>query len=352
MRAYYFSSLSLRVPLLAAKRRSSALDVTNQIPHPFPYPHPMRTAIAQIAPVFLDRARTAEKIASAINDACKQGAQLVAFAEALLPGYPAWLENTNATRFDDRFQKELHALYLDQAVDTETNHLDPIRDAARTNSCAVVLGVVERPRDRGSHSLYCTALYIDPAGDIQSAHRKLQPTYDERLVWAPGDAHGLRTHKLHGFTVGALNCWENWMPLARAAMQAQGMNMHVMIWPGSPHNTKDITRFVAREGRSYAVSASALLRKQDVPDGFPAKEQMFADTDALYHGGSAVAGPDGEWIIEPVADQETILTFDADPAFVRRERQNFDPAGHYARPDALKLTVNRARLTSATIIDD
>ena len=214
------------------------------------------------------------------------------------------------------------------------------------------LGCVERPPDRGGHSLYASLVYIDPEGVIGSVHRKLMPTYEERLAWSPGDGHGLRVHALGAFSVGGLNCWENWMPLPRAALYGQGENLHVAIWPGGIHNTQDITRFIAREARSYVLSASGLLRRQDVPPGTPEAEAILATCpDVLYNGGSCLAGPDGQWVIEPVVGQEALCMAEVHHRRVREERQNFDPAGHYSRPDVTQLTVNRSRQSTVRLED-
>lgn len=147
------------------------------------------------------------------------------------------------------------------------------------------------------------------------------------------------------------------MPLARAAMQAQGVDLHVAIWPGGDVNTRDITRFIARESRAYVLSASGLLRAQDIPDEFEWKVELLADDQSpadglLHNGGSAIAGPDGEWIVEPVIGEERVITVEIERSRVLEERQNFDPAGHYARPELLSLTVDRRRAASARFLDD
>lgn len=301
-------------------------------------------AAAQIAPVWLDRAATTAKVIRAIHEAADAGAQLVAFGEALLPGYPFWPEHTDGARFESALQKEFHAHYLEQAVQIEAGHLDPITEAARARRIAVVLGVIERPRDRGGHSVYASLVYIGADGSIGSVHRKLMPTYEERLVWSPGDGHGLRTHALGAFTVGGLNCWENWMPLPRAALYAAGEDLHVAIWPGNARNTRDITRFIAREGRSFVISVSGLMRREDVPSGVPQRDLLLERLPAMpADGGSCIAAPDGSWVVEPVAGEERVIVATIDHRRVREERQNFDPAGHYARPDVTRLIVDRTR---------
>lgn len=310
----------------------------------------MKLAIAQIAPVFLDRERTIAKVVESIRAAAAKRASLVCFGETLVPAYPFWLSRTDGARFDADDQKELHALYLDRAVTIERGDLEPVCEAARAGGIAVVLGVAERPSDRGQ-TIYCSRVFIGANGEVLSVHRKLMPTYEERLSWGIGDGAGLVTHRVGEFTVGALNCWENWMPLARAALYAQGEDLHVALWPGCVRLTNDITRFIARESRSFVVSASVLLREGDVPSDLPHRSRMCpARGEVIYDGGSCIAGPDGSWVVEPVVGREEMIVAELDHAWVRRERQNFDPAGHYARPDVLRLMIDRRR--QMTLHDD
>jgi nitrilase len=307
---------------------------------------PLRVAAAQIAPVWLDREQSLARVVETIDQAAVSGVELIAFGECLVPGYPFWVERTDGARFDSRLQKDLYALYVDQAVSLEAGHLDLVCAAARRNAMALVLGILERPADRGE-SVYASAVSIGADGQIIACHRKLMPTHEERLVWAIGDGHGLRTHPVGGFTVGALNCWENWMPLARASLQAQGEDLHVAIWPGNARNTREITRFMAQEGRSYVLSVAGLMRIDDLPEGLPhaaALKQAAADM-PWAAGGSCLAGPDGRWIIEPDETSDGLLIADIDPAEVRRARHNFDPTGHYSRPDVFTLKVKRRRQT-------
>jgi nitrilase len=318
-----------------------------------PYPQDTLTVgLAQIAPAWLDRAATTSKILEQVHAAHAAGCHLVAFGEALLPGYSFWIERTNGARFNSKTQKEIHAHYMDQAVQIEAGHLDTLCDASKASGMAVVLGCIERPLDRGGHSLYASLVYIDADGIIRSVHRKLMPTYEERLTWSPGDGHGLRVHRLGAFTVGGLNCWENWMPLARAAMYAQGEDLHIALWPGSCELTRDITRFIAMESRSYVLSVSGLMRPGDLPAGTPHLSAIKGSGEGFFaDGGSCIAGPDGNWIVPPLAGEEKLIVATIDHQRVREERQNFDPSGHYSRPDVLQLKVNRQR-QSAVSFDD
>jgi len=312
----------------------------------------MKVALAQIAPVFLDREATLERMAARVRAAAEQGAELVCFGETVLPGYPFWLCRTDGARFDDPDQKRLHARYLESGVDIGAGDLDPLLQAAASAKITIVAGVAERPAERGGHTIYCSRVFIAPDGALLSVHRKLMPTYEERLVWGTGDGAGLVVHPVGPFTAGGLNCWENWMPLARAALYASGIDLYVMLWPGARRLTEEITRFVARESRSYILSISALLRESDLPTDLPLRDRMGEPGETLYDGGSCIAGPDGEWLVEPVVGREELIVADIKHEMVREERQNFDPSGHYARPDVLRLVVDRRRQAPAEFMDD
>ena len=312
----------------------------------------LRVGLAQIAPVWLNRQATLDKVVDWVAQAAAQDCQLVAFGEALLPGYPFWIERTDGARFNSPIQKEIHAHYIDQAVQIDAGHLDDLCAVAKQKQIAVYLGCIERTANRG-HSLYCSLVYIDRSGQIQSVHRKLMPTYEERLSWSPGDGNGLRVHALDRFTVGGLNCWENWMPLARASLYAQGEDLHVAVWPGGVQNTQDITRFIAKESRSYVLSVSGLMRRSDIPKNTPQYDKIIAGSgDLLANGGSCLAGPDGDWVLEPCADKEELLVATLDHQKVREERQNFDPSGHYSRPDVTRLEIDRTRQEIASFKDN
>lgn len=304
----------------------------------------LNIAIAQVAPVWLNKKLTIKKIEGAIKEAANQKAHLVCFGETLLPGYPFWLELTAGARFNDATQKEIFAHYLKEAVSIEQGNLKTVCALAKKLKIAVYIGCAERASDRAGHSIYCSLVYIDYNGVIQSVHRKLMPTYEERLAWAIGDGNGLQVHALNSFTVGGLNCWENWMPLARTALYAQGENLHVAVWPGNLRNTQDLTRHIALENRMYVLSACGLMRTQDIPATVPHHELIKKQAPPfLSDGGSCIAAPDGSWVIEPIVEKEIVITASINLNEVRKERQNFDPSGHYARPDVFELIVNRRR---------
>ena len=315
----------------------------------------MRIAAAQAHPVWGRPDEGAERVVEWIARAGAEGVDLLAFGEAHLGGYPFWISMTDGARFDAQDQKRAYAYYLDAAVELEGPQLRLIAEAAAEHRVFTYVGMAERRADIARGSVYATLVAISPDGGILSAHRKLQPTYEERLAWAPGDGHGLRVHTLTGregdsMRVGGLNCWENWLPQARLAMYAGGEDVHVGAWPGAVRNTVDVTRFIAMEGRVFSLAAGTLISRSDVPDDFPLASELpegdWAD------GGSAIAAPDGSWLREPVASVEGLVVADVDVARVREERQNFDPTGHYSRADVFDLRVDRRRLAVASFSDD
>lgn len=304
----------------------------------------LKVGLAQMSPVWLNKEKTIKKVKDFVSQAGAKQCDLVVFGEGILPGYPFWLGLTNATEFDSKVQKELYAHYVRNSIQIEAGELDGICKLAKEQKIAIYLGIIERAQNRGGHSLYASLVYINKDGEIKSVHRKLQPTYDERLVWSPGDGNGLQVHPLKQFNVGGLNCWENWMPLPRTALYGLGENLHIAVWPGSDHNTRDITRFIARESRSFVVSVSGLMNIKDFPEDTPHLKKILEKApEILTNGGSCIAGPDGEWILPPIVGKEELFIEDLDFNRVLEERHNFDVVGHYSRPDVTKLSVNRER---------
>lgn len=313
----------------------------------------MRVAAAQARSVWLDPAATTKKVLDLLAQAARDEVDVLAFPETFLSGYPFWVERTDGARFDDPGQKAAYAHYLDAAVEVDGDHVAAITEAVRDLGTFTYLGIAERDTGPARGTVYCTLLAIDPTRGLVGHHRKLMPTYEERLVWGPGDGHGLRVHDVGGVRVSGLNCWENWMPQARHALYAGGTDLHVSVWPGARRLTQDITRFIALEGRVFSLAASGLLSIDDVPSDFPLHDMLERQEapDFYYAGGSAIAGPDGAWIVEPVEREERLVVADIDPAAVRAERQNFDPVGHYSRPDVFDVRVDRRRRRAAQFTD-
>lgn len=294
----------------------------------------IRVAGIQIAPVFLDAEKTWGKLVEYIGEAHSNGANLITWGEALIPGYPIWVWTTNVSSWNDEQQKFVYGRYWREAIDLDESRIvSDMKVLAKELKVTFMGGIVEKE----GGSLYCTLLTIGDDGRVLGRHRKIKPTFSERLVWADGDALGLKTHNVNGVTVGGLNCWENWLPLARAALHAQGEMLHIAVWPGSLSLIEDVTRFIALEGRSWVLSTSGLLRPGDFDhldeSEFAFKNQLSSRSTNWYNGGSLAADPKGKIVAGPLTDKEGIIYVDVDPTFVVRERQNFDYSGNYSRND-------------------
>jgi len=294
----------------------------------------IRVACIQISPIFLDTKKTWNKLSRFIEEASINGAELITWGETLIPGYPVWISRSGGAKFNDPAQKKVYAKYWEEAIHLKNSPIiEEMKTLARKKNVMLMGGILEKE----SGSTYCTLITIGPEGELLGRHRKIKPTYEERLVWADGDCLGLHTYPLKGARVGGLNCWENWLPLARAALHLQEEMIHVAVWPGSIGLTKDITRFIALEGRSWVISVSGLMRPIDFnhlsEDEFPMKEDLMSDDKSLQNGGSMIVDPTGEIVAGPLVDEEGILYYDVDPLVAVEERQNLDISGHYSRFD-------------------
>ncbi len=302
----------------------------------------IRVAGIQIAPIFLDAHKTWEKLAQYIREAKSNGAELVTWGETLIPGYPIWLARSGGAKFNDPQQKAVYGKYWQEAIKLDKSLIiDEMKALAKELELMLMGGIAEKE----GGSIYCTLVTISQKGQILGRHRKLKPTYEERLVWADGDGLGLKTYPLKEFRVGGLNCWENWLPLARAALHIQEEIIHVAVWPGSLQLTQDISRFIALEGRSWVISTSGLLRPTDLSHltekEFPMKHIMEAHSESWQNGGSMIVEPAGKIVAGPLIDKEGIIYTDVDPMVAIQERQNLDISGHYSRFDIFNKPCSR-----------
>ena len=302
----------------------------------------IRVACIQIAPIFLDAKATWLKLKDRISEAAGNGAELITWGETLIPGYPVWLSPTGGATFNDPDQKRAYATYWRESLPLNGDIVLEIAALAGEHKVMLMGGIAEQ--DGGS--TYCTLLTFGPEGNLLGRHRKIKPTFEERLVWADGDSSGLKTYPFKDTRVGGLNCWENWLPMARAALHQQGEMIHVAIWPGSHGLTRDISRFIALEGRSWVISTSGLVRSSDFGhlslDDFPMRDRMMEREDSWQNGGSIIFNPKGEVVAGPLIDEEGILYADVDPLMAVEERQNLDISGHYSRWDIFNKPLKKS----------
>jgi predicted amidohydrolase len=300
----------------------------------------VRVAIAQSIPVYLDIQASLVKALDLIQQAAKRDAQLVAFGETWLPGYPAWLDVCpGAALWENASAKDVFARLRANSLVVPGEEVNALREAARDLKIAIVIGVNERvDSGPGNGTLYNSLLTISEDGQLRNHHRKLVPTYTERLVWGNGDGRGIEAVPTSAGRVGGLICWEHWMPLTRMAMHNSGEHIHVAVWPTVHELHQLASRHYAFEGRCFVLAVGLMMPAKDLPrelrDG---AALQTSDSHWIERGGSAIIGPDSRYVLDPVFDREELLVADLDLTQIDRELMTFDVSGHYARPDLFRF---------------
>lgn len=310
-----------------------------------------RVAIVQKPPVLLDRSETVRAAVNAVREAAGGGAKLVVFPEAYIPGYPIWIWRTRPGT-DARVMDRLHARLLANAVDIDGGDLLPLCTAAKEHQVTIVCGVNERDAAFSRGTIYNSVVVIGPEGNLLNRHRKVMPTYPERMVWGFGDATGLRVVDTPCGRLGTLICWENLMPLARYALYAQGVEIYVA--PTYDCGNRSIATFqhIAREGGCWVLAAGTAVRGRDVPDDFPAKAQLYPDSEEWVNlGDSVIVDPSGTVVAGPLRRETGVLYADVDLDRAAAAKRMLDVAGHYARSDIFQLHVNRRPLDPVDFVD-
>lgn len=293
-------------------------------------------AAVQAAPILLDRAATLDKLVSLAEKAAGDGAQLVVFPETFVPGYPDWVART---LFWDDAAAQLYGLLLEQSVLLGSSATDLLAATAARLGVWLAVGVDER--EPNGSTIYNTLLYFAPDGSLAGRHRKLMPTSGERLVWGMGDGSMLPVLDTGLGRLSGLICWENYMPLARAALYAQGVDIYLAPTWDDQDSWVASMRHIAKEGRLHVIGVNCALRASDLPVDLPGREAIYTDADEwLSHGRSVIVGPSGDVLAGPAIDREETLLAELDITAARRSRQFFDPVGHYSRPDVFHLTVD------------
>jgi nitrilase len=287
---------------------------------------------------------TVERTRAVAAEAVRQGAQVVVFPESWIPGYPAWLDCCrDVALWDHAPVKKVFARLAEASVVVAGESGRALRAIAQELGVTLVVGVTERvERGPGRGTLYNALLTIGPDGALLNHHRKLVPTYTERMVWGVGDADGLRAVDTPCCRVGGLICWEHWMPLARQALHESGEDVHVAVWPMVHERHQLASRHYAFEGRCYVLAVGAVMRAAALPAELEPHPDIVPSADAwVLRGGSAVIAPDGSYVVEPIYDREAVIVAQLDLARSREESMTLDVAGHYHRPELLALQVRR-----------
>ncbi len=303
--------------------------------------------IVQARPVFMNLAASLAKAGSLVEEAASKGAKLVGFGETWLAGYPAWLDFCpNAALWNHEPTKEVFAELRRRSVVVPGAETKTLGEIAAKYKIILVIGINERvEQGAGNGTLYNSLLTFGADGKLLNHHRKLVPTYTERIVWGPGDATGLQAVKTDVGRVGSLVCWEHWMPLARQAMHDSGEHIHVAVFP-TVHDAHQIaSRHYAFEGRCFVLAAGLIMKAAELPAPLLTETDLSKLPENILRGGSCVIAPDGNFVVEPVFDEETIIVAELDLTQIDREKMTLDVSGHYSRPDVFDFGVNRNRRT-------
>lgn len=304
----------------------------------------MRIAVVQRPPALLDRSRTIADAVTAIGEAAANEARLVVFPEAYIPGYPSWIWRLRPGG-DMALAERLHSQLLANAVSLNGDDLAALREAAKEHKVTVVCGIDERDTEFSRGTLYNTVVMIGPNGSLLNRHRKLMPTNPERMVWGFGDASGLKVLDTACGRIGALICWENYMPLARCALYALGVEIYIAPTYDSGDKWIGTLQHIAREGGCWVVGSGMAFRSSDIPESVPGKSELYPNPDEWINpGDSVVIEPGGKIAAGPMRRELGILYADIDLEKVGIARRSLDVVGHYSRPDIFQLHVNTSAL--------
>lgn len=303
----------------------------------------VRAAVVQAAPALFDTPRTLQKLADLTADAARQRAELVVFPEAFIGGYPKGHDFGVSVGIRTAEGRDQFRRYHESAVEVPGPATEFLGSVAKDHAVHLVVGVIER--DGGT--LYCTALTLGPDGSLLGKHRKLMPTAMERVIWGSGDGSTLPVVPTKLGKVGAVICWENYMPLLRTAMYAKGVELYCAVTVDDRETWVPTVRHIALEGRCFVLSACQFVHRADLPPGYP-NGRFALDQDVLIRGGSCIVGPLGQLLAGPVYSEECVLTADLDRAELTRAKFDFDVVGHYARPDVFRLLVDEQPVKPVT----
>jgi nitrilase len=299
-----------------------------------------KAAVVQAAPVLFNREATVEKTCQLVAEAAAQGAKLVLLPEAFIPCYPRGLSFGAVVGSRTPEGRLTWERYWVNSVDVPGPDTDALGEAAREAGVYLAIGVIERDTEFSGGTLYCTLLYFGPDGSLLGKHRKLKPTAGERLIWGEGDGSTLVTFDTELGTLGGLICWENYMPLARTAMYAKGVELYLAPTADQRDTWQATLRHVACEGRCFVLGCNQFVTKSMYPSDLPGIEDLENQPDVVCRGGSAIISPLGEYLAGPLFEEEGILIAELDLAEVAQSKYDFDAVGHYARPDVFQLLVN------------
>jgi len=309
-----------------------------------------KVAVIQTPPVFLDRQKTIESALNSISEAVDEGASLLVFPEAYIPGYPTWIWRLRPGG-DISLSGEIHARLRENAVDLGRGDMQPVQDAAAEHGVTIVFGLNELDSEFSGTTIFNTVVVIGPDGTILNRHRKMMPTNPERMVWGMGDATGLRVVDTPAGRLGTLICWESYMPLARYALYAQDIDIYVAPTWDTGDSWLATMRHIAKEAGCWVIGTATALQGSDLPHDFPERDKLYDPEEWINDGDAVVVKPMGAVVAGPLNREKGILYAEIDREDARRARRTLDVCGHYSRADIFSFSVDRGPLDPVTFLD-
>lgn len=304
----------------------------------------MKIAILQYAPQHLDLDASLSKAKQLISEAAKIKVDLAVFGEGWFSGYPAWLDHcTNIAFWNDPPMKKVYARMIENSLQRTSESMSELCALASEHEIGLVIGANEYEPSTAKGTLYNSVFIINEKGEIANHHRKLVPTFTERLLHAHGDGQGLHAAEIKGAKVTASICWEHWMPLTRQSLHDTGEEIHVALWPKVHEMHQVASRQYAFEARCFVLAAGQIMHSDNFPPELEKKPEIQEEGRLVLNGGSCVIGPDGFYIKEPDFDREVMVTADLELGRIKEESLNLDVSGHYQRGDVFEFSVNRSR---------
>ncbi len=303
----------------------------------------VRVAVVQAAPIIMDREATVSKVEALIAQSAEEKANVIVFPEAFIPCYPRGLTFKTVVGSRSPEGRLDWERYLENSVPVPSKTTDILGKAAQKANAYLSIGVIERDTEFSCSTLYCTVLFFGPDGELLGKHRKLKPTASERLIWGEGDGSTLTVVDTPYGKMGAMICWENYMPLARTAMYSKGVELYLAPTADLRNEWQCTLRHIAMEGRCFVIGCNQFVTKDMYPTDLACYEELAPAPEVMCTGGSAIVDPMGKYVAGPVFDREDIIIEDLDLSLIAKSRFDFDVVGHYSRPDVFRLIVNEEK---------
>ncbi len=310
-------------------------------------PKVVKVGIGQYSSAHLNLPKSLEKLETILAEASARHVQLLVVGETWLSGYPSWLDHcTNVSQWDSKEMKEAYALFYESSLAIRSREFQQLCGQVKKHKLTLCLGLNEKVNSGpGNGTVYNSFVLIGNDGTLLNHHRKLMPTFTEKMLYGLGDGQGLKAVETGFGRVGGSICWEHWMPLNRQALHDSGEHIHIALWPKVHEMHQVVSRQYAFEGRCFVLAAGQMLKASDFPSMLTKPDYLKSNPDQLtLNGGSCIVGPDGSYLVEPVFDVEKLITSELDLNNAIKERMTLDTSGHYQRRDIFTFGVNHERI--------